>query len=68
MGRAVAWDLIKQDDVEEVGLVGRRQEALAEVRELIESTKIAIHALNVEDRDSLLRLKEGRLRRIPSMN
>lgn len=59
MGRAVAWDLIKQDDVEVVGLVERRQEALAEVSELIGSAKIAIHALNVEDRDSLLRLMEA---------
>jgi lysine 6-dehydrogenase len=59
MGRAVAWDLIKQDDVEVVGLVGRRQETLAEVRELIGSAKIAIHALNIEERDSLLRLMEA---------
>ncbi len=59
MGRAVAWDLIKQDDVEVVGLVGRRQESLAKVRDSIGSEKTAIHALDVEDRDSLLRLMKA---------
>jgi len=54
----VGW-LVEQDDVEVVGLVGRRQETLAEVRELIGSAKIAIHALNIEARDSLLSLMEA---------
>ncbi len=39
-----------------MGLVGRKPETLAEVKGLIGSAKIAIHALNVEDRDSLLHL------------
>jgi hypothetical protein len=55
MGRAVTWDLIKQDDIEVVELVEWRQETRAEVRKLIGSAKIAIHSLNVEGRDSICR-------------
>jgi lysine 6-dehydrogenase len=56
MGAAVAWDLVQQDDVEAVGLVGRREEALAQTSEWIGSTKIAIHPLDIHDVDAVAEL------------
>lgn len=49
MGEAVAWDLIKQEDVEVVGLVGRRTQALKKSQEWIGSDKIKLHALDISD-------------------
>lgn len=49
MGAAVAWDLVQQDDVESVGLVGRREEALARTRDWIGDAKIKIHPLDIQD-------------------
>ena len=37
IGAAVAWDLVKEKDVETVGLVGRRAEALEKTRTWIAS-------------------------------
>ncbi len=52
MGAAVAWDLVKEKDVEAVGLVGRHEETLKEVRDWIGSPKVAIHPLNIHDADA----------------
>ncbi len=49
MGAAVAWDLVQQDDVETVGLVGRRKEALASTRDWIGDAKIKIHPLDIHE-------------------
>jgi lysine 6-dehydrogenase len=49
MGAAVAWDLVQQDDVETVGLVGRREGALARTRDWIGDAKIVIHPLDIQD-------------------
>ena len=49
MGAAVAWDLIQQDDVEAVGLVGRRKEKLERTRDWIGDKKIKIHPLDIQD-------------------
>ncbi|MFO8034896.1 MAG: saccharopine dehydrogenase C-terminal domain-containing protein [Candidatus Bipolaricaulota bacterium] len=35
IGTAVAWDLVRRDEVEKVGLVGRRPNALEEVRHFV---------------------------------
>jgi lysine 6-dehydrogenase len=56
MGAAVAWDLVQQDDVETVGLVGRREQALTQTREWIGSEKIAIHPLDIHDIDAIAAL------------
>jgi lysine 6-dehydrogenase len=56
MGAAVAWDLVQQDDVETVGLVGRREQALTQTREWIGSEKIAIHPLDIHDTDAVAAL------------
>ncbi|MCL4812308.1 MAG: saccharopine dehydrogenase NADP-binding domain-containing protein [Vicinamibacteraceae bacterium] len=47
MGAAVAWDLVRQDDVERVGLVGRRADALERTRAWLESPKVVPHVLDV---------------------
>jgi saccharopine dehydrogenase-like NADP-dependent oxidoreductase len=52
MGAAVAWDLVKEEDVESVGLVGRHESTLKQVRDWIGSPKIAIHSLNIHDVES----------------
>ncbi len=52
MGAAVAWDLVQQDDVETVGLVGRREEALARTRDWIGDPKVKIHPLDIQDVDA----------------
>lgn len=49
MGAAVAWDLVKEQDVETVGLVGRRRASLEQVRDWIGSPKITLHALDIHD-------------------
>jgi lysine 6-dehydrogenase len=56
MGAAVAWDLVQQGDVETVGLVGRREEALARTREWIGSKKVALHPLDIHDVDAVAEL------------
>ena len=49
MGAAVAWDLVRQDDVEAVGLVGRTEESLTRTREWVGGEKIRLHALDIHD-------------------
>lgn len=51
MGAAVAWDLVRETDVDEVGLVGRRVESLERVRTWIGSPKVRLHALDIADRE-----------------
>ncbi len=52
MGAAVAWDLVQQDDVETVGLVGRREETLASTRDRLGDPKVKIHPLDIHDIDA----------------
>jgi len=47
MGAAVAWDLVKQEDVETVGLVGRRESSLRKVADWVNSPKIILHPLDI---------------------
>jgi lysine 6-dehydrogenase len=49
MGSAVAWDLVKQEDVEVVGLVDRAQDSLTRVRDWVGSEKIRLHELDIHD-------------------
>lgn len=56
MGSAAAWDLVKQDDVEAVGLVGRRKEALEEARRWLASPKAVVHQLDITDKAKTVKL------------
>ncbi len=47
MGAAVAWDLVKQDDVTEVALVGRRKKSLQRVKDWIGSDKVTMVSLDI---------------------
>jgi saccharopine dehydrogenase-like NADP-dependent oxidoreductase len=49
IGAAVAWDLVKANDVGAVGLIGRREDALDKTRAWIDSPKIRSHVLDVAD-------------------
>jgi saccharopine dehydrogenase-like NADP-dependent oxidoreductase len=50
MGAAVAWDLVKQDDVEQVGISGRREASLDATKAWIGSPKVKAHVLDITDR------------------
>lgn len=56
MGAAVAWDLVRQDDVETVGLVGRHKESLTHVRDWVGSEKIMLHPLDIHEVDAVAEL------------
>ena len=56
MGAAVAWDLVKQDEVEAVGIVGRREQALEKTRKWINNDKVIVHALDIANREDTKRL------------
>ena len=56
MGAAVAWDLVKEKDVEQVGLVGRRAETLERTKGWVDSPKIQVHVLDVADREAAMKL------------
>ncbi len=53
IGAAVAWDLVKEKDVETVGLVGRRAEALEKTKAWIGSPKLKLHVLDIDDTEAL---------------
>jgi len=50
IGAAVAWDLVKVNDVGVVGLIGRREDALERKKAWIDSPKIRTHILDVADK------------------
>ena len=50
IGSAVAWDLVKQEAVKCVGLVGRRRKALLDVKKWVGSNKIVTHSLDITDK------------------
>jgi len=57
IGRAVAWDLAKKcDDVETVGVADVKSEALQRVKDLVNSRKLVMHSLDVNDKDATLNL------------
>jgi lysine 6-dehydrogenase len=58
MGAAVAWDLVKQEEVDVVGLVGRRKESLKKTENWVGSQKIRTHSLDVADQDGVKRLMQ----------
>lgn len=52
MGAAVAWDLVQQGDVEQVGISGRHAASLESTKSWIESPKIKTHVLDIADRQA----------------
>ncbi len=58
IGTAVAWDLIRRDDVETVGLVGRRRSALQKTAAWLKSKKLKLHSLDILDKKKTMRLME----------
>lgn len=56
IGAAVAWDLVRQDGVETVGIVGRRAKALEETQRWINSKKLRLHSADVSDKGKTIRL------------
>ena len=56
MGAAVAFDLVQQKDVQSVGLVGRRADALERTRTWLASPKIVVHTLDVSNRSDTVAL------------
>jgi saccharopine dehydrogenase-like NADP-dependent oxidoreductase len=49
IGAAVAWDLVKANDVDTVGLIGRREDALERTKNWIDSPKTRAHVLDIAD-------------------
>jgi len=59
MGSAVAWDLAKNSKVGEVGIIGitgRRENTLEKTKKWINSDKIILHAINVNNREETMKL------------
>jgi len=52
MGAAVAWDLVKDKAVTQVGLVARRKNALKAVQTWVGSPKVVLHPLDITDRQA----------------
>lgn len=49
IGSAVAWDLARDDEVKQIGLVGRNADSLNEVKRWIGKGNITIHTADVSD-------------------
>ncbi len=59
MGSAVAWDLAKNSKVGEVGIIGitgRGENALEKTKKWINSDKIILHAIDVNNREETMKL------------
>jgi len=53
IGAAVAWDLVKADDVDTVGLIGRKRVALDKTKSWIANPKLKSHILDIDDTQTL---------------
>jgi len=51
VGSAVAWDLVKDNDIKTVGIVGRRKEALEQTKKWMDSEKVVVHVLDINNRE-----------------
>jgi len=50
IGSAVAWDLSKDKEIKQIGIVGRREEDLKKAKTKIGSKKVLIHVLDIENK------------------
>ena len=53
MGSVVALDLVKDQDIEAVGIIDKRKDALAEIAGWIGNKKVITFAVDIEDRNSI---------------
>jgi len=51
IGSVVAQDLVKDNEVEAVGIVGRRKDALETKKQWINSNKVIVHVLDITNRE-----------------
>ena len=58
IGAAVAWDLVKVNDVDTVGLIGRREDALERTKVWIDSPKTRAHVLDIADTQAIKSLMQ----------
>jgi len=58
IGSAVAWDLVKENDVEAVGIMGRREDSLERTKAWINSPKIRTHSLDIADTQAVTALMQ----------
>ena len=58
VGAASAWDLVRDSEVEIVGIVGRRKSNLERVRKWINSSKLKLHVLDVSNSADMKRLMQ----------
>ncbi len=56
IGSAVAWDLAKDEEVEQIGIVGRRIETLERVKKWIGGNKVTPHVLDVANKEEMFHL------------
>ncbi len=56
MGSAVAWDLVKDNEVEAVGIIGRRKGALEATKKWLNSDKVILHVLDITNKEDTKRL------------
>lgn len=56
IGSATAWDLVQDNEVEAVGIVDRREDALERTKKWINSSKVILHVLDVTSREDARRL------------
>jgi len=62
MGSAVAWDLAKNSEVGEVGIIGitgRRENTLEKTKKWIGSDKIVLHTIDVNNRKETMKVMEN---------
>lgn len=52
----VAWDLVKDDEVEAVGIVDSRKGTLERTKRWIDSNKVILHVLDITNREKAERL------------
>lgn len=54
IGSAVAWDLVKVEEVETIGLIGRRRSALEETKKWLKSKKVVVHAVDITNKEKVM--------------
>ena len=56
IGSVIAWDLVKDSEVEAVGIVDRRKGALERTKKWLNSDKVIVHVLDISNREDTRRL------------
>ena len=59
IGSAIAWDLVKEEDVEAVGIIGRRRDALEKTKAWISNPKVKSYNLDIADTQTIMGLMES---------